>query len=164
MSSQNKDQQTAPTRLQKELRPVHAAKPDDLDRLALSCQDDDWLFALIQDTEQHHLLTAPARIRTKTLEMSQRQLRSKRIQLMIYSMRVSLAAAGAIVVLFTMPLFIEQSWSKTTPPSPGNFTSGSPFKEPSYFLSPREGSQKTFIGIQSISESISELSNELFGR
>lgn len=164
MSSRIKYQQASPMELQGKQSPIYAIVPDNFDGLALSCQDDDWLRAFIQDMEQNHLMTAPTRIQAETLEKAQKRLRSRRIQLMIYSMRVSLAAAGAIVILFTMPFFLEQSWSKNTPPSQGYFTFGPPFSGKLNPFLPLEESPQKSIGIRSISESLSDLSNELFGR
>lgn len=89
--------------------------------------DDDWLLAFIQDTEEHHMVSAPSRLRSETLQKAEKQLHSQRIQLIIYSMRVSLAAAGAIFILFTMPFFLEQSWSKSTPPVYGKIRLWLPF-------------------------------------
>lgn len=126
--------------------------------------DDDWLLAFIQDTEEHHMVSAPSRLRSETLQKAEKQLHSQRIQLIIYSMRVSLAAAGAIFILFTMPFFLEQSWSKSTPPSMEKSAFGFPFSQGLIPFSDRENRQQQWTEFWNISESISDLSNELFGR
>lgn len=83
--------------------------PSNLQEFSLLCQDDQWLSDFIQDTEEHQMLTAPSRLMPDTLTKLQKIQLSKRIQLITYSLRVSLAATGAILILFTTPILLERS-------------------------------------------------------
>lgn len=90
-----------------------------LEELSALCQDDNWMNRFILDTQNHHLLHAPSRMMQETLERcsapsspaNERSRRewsgkkpfSKQMQLFIYSLRVSAAAAGAIILLFATP-------------------------------------------------------------
>lgn len=76
-------------------------------RLEALCQYDGWLEAFIRDTEEHQLLHAPARLREDTLAKVQRLRFSKRIQLISYSLKVCTAAAAALFILFTTPVFLQ---------------------------------------------------------
>ncbi len=76
-------------------------------RLEALCQDGGWLEAFIRDTEEHQLLHAPARLREDTLAKVQRLRFSKRIQLISYSLKVCTAAAAALFILFTTPVFLQ---------------------------------------------------------
>lgn len=90
-----------------------------LEDLSALCQDNDWMDRFILDTQEHHLLHAPSRMMQETLdrcsapssranersrrEWSGKKPFSKQMQLFIYSLRVSAAAAGAIILLFATP-------------------------------------------------------------
>lgn len=122
-----------------------------LEELSALCQDNDWMDRFILDTQEHYLLHAPSHMMQETLEQcsaassravsrSRRELPektpfSKQMQLLIYSLRVSAAAVGAIILLFT------------TPPA-GH----------SIYLKAK------ISGLQNFSNSIYEFSNDLFQR
>ncbi|MDO5549921.1 MAG: hypothetical protein Q4F76_02010 [Lachnospiraceae bacterium] len=89
--------------------PAEGNLPSNLQEFSFLCQDDHWLSDFIQDTENHQMLTAPSRLMPDTLAKLQKIQLSKRIQLITYSLRVSLAAAGAILILFTTPILLEHS-------------------------------------------------------
>lgn len=112
---------------------------------ALLCQDEDWLSAFIQDTEEHHMMTAPSRLKADTLVKTEKLPLSKGIQFITYSLRVSLAAAGAILILFTTPVILEHS-------AAGVYSSAVT-AEAAYQLNSR---------LYRLSNSIYHLSNELF--
>ncbi|MDO5418070.1 MAG: hypothetical protein Q4F29_12780 [Lachnospiraceae bacterium] len=162
-----------------------------IDELASLCQQDDWLEQFIRDTEQNHLLSAPAHMQEETLERLEHRsalldiqtLRrpsipsgkesSKRMQLFRYSLRVSFAAAGAILFLFVTPTLFD---------SPGAVAYGRPLTEdasrwpsvhrvyeslPSaddFIQNDRPFRNTLRDTLQSVSDSIYDFSNELFNR
>ncbi len=81
-----------------------------LEDLSLLCQDDDWMEQFIADTQENHMKNAPFHMKEEVLER-QRQIDapskipfpSPKIQLLRYSLQVSAAAVGAIILLFTWP-------------------------------------------------------------
>lgn len=90
-----------------------------LKELTFLCQDDDWFMNFIQDTEANQMIPAPPQMEISLMEKAEKQQHSSRFQLIQYSIKVSLAAAGAIVMLFTTPFFPKQPLFKTTPPGFG---------------------------------------------
>lgn len=95
-----------------------------LDELHSLCQDDRWLMNFIQDTENCRMVKAPSHMKEELLErlshppssllctealslpLPEKPL-SKRMELFIYSFRVSVAAMGAIIVLLLTPPSLE---------------------------------------------------------
>lgn len=88
------------------------------------CQDDQWLMNFIQDTENCRMVKAPSHMKEEMLERisyspslssAGRSLSppaagkplSKRMELFLYSLRVSAAAMGAIIILFLTPPSLE---------------------------------------------------------
>lgn len=138
-----------------------------LQELSLLCQDDGWLLALIQDTEDHHMLTAPSHLETDTIERLEKLQRPKRIQLITYSMRVSLAAAGAILILFTAPLLLERSAFPTAyrkPPAAEMEWQRNSVRKPDIGrqLHGAEAANRLNFRLYQLSDSIYNFSNELF--
>ena len=104
-----------------------------LENLYSLCLDDSWLMDFIQDTEDHRMVKAPAHMKEETLKqissplsspgerrispsaitmlkdngISCRRIKnkplSKHMELFLYSLRVSAATMGAIIVLFLAP-------------------------------------------------------------
>lgn len=109
-----------------------------LEELSALCQDDDWMDQFILDTQNHHLLHAPSRMTQETLERcsspssrthehsrqewSEKKPFSKQMQLFIYSLRVSAAAAGAIILLFATPPAGHSVYPKTKASRLQNFS------------------------------------------
>lgn len=137
----------------------------DIDRLETLSRDDDWLAALIRDTEKNRMLHAPARLRTDTLAKVEKLRSSKRMQLIQYSVKVCTAAAAALFILFTTPVFLKPSLypeAFASPPAnvgqrdlrlPGN---GMRWDE---MTSTRQTLRE---GFQQITGPLYDLSNELF--
>lgn len=110
-----------------------AKKQIALEELYSLCQDDTWLMDFIQDTEEHRMVKAPSHMKEETLirlsptpspqphqtmlfpaarpcknsaavpDIPEKKPMSKRMELFLYSLRVSVAAMGAIIVLFLAP-------------------------------------------------------------
>lgn len=108
-----------------------------LEELYSLCQDDSWLMNFIQDTENHRMVKAPAHMKEETLKQISSPLSSpgerrisppaftvrkdnaiscgrtknkplsRHMELFLYSLRVSVAAMGAIIVLFLTPPSLE---------------------------------------------------------
>ena len=104
-----------------------------LEELYSLCQDDNWLMGFIQDTENHRMVKVPVHMKEETLKqissplsspgerrispsaitmlkdngISCRRIKnkplSKHMELFLYSLRVSAATMGAIIVLFLAP-------------------------------------------------------------
>lgn len=134
-----------------------------LNQLAFLCQDDHWLMELIRDTETNQMITAPAYVEAAVLSKTGQPARCKKLKLICYSLKVSLAAAGTILLLFSTPFFLEQPIWKNTPPGSENtaFLNPSPFNPVFGFSHPPNAGQKLRDGLWQISDSISDLSNEL---
>lgn len=114
-----------------------AEKKIAIEELYSLCQDDDWLADFIQDTENCRMVKAPSHMKEETLVRlshipspmprqnmllpaaesgrncrglpgsAKKKNTSKRMELFIYSLRVSVAAMGAIIVLFLTPPSLE---------------------------------------------------------
>lgn len=95
-----------------------------LDELHSLCQNETWFAEFIQDTENYRMVKAPSHMKEELLErlshppssllptealslpVPEKPL-SKRMELFIYSLRVSVAAMGAIIVLLLTPPSLE---------------------------------------------------------
>lgn len=95
-----------------------------LDELNSLCQNENWFAEFIQDTENYRMVKAPSHMKEELLErlshppssllrtealslpVPEKPL-SKRMELFIYSLRVSVAAMGAIIVLLLTPPSLE---------------------------------------------------------
>ena len=138
---------------------IHLGQSTSLQELAFLCQNDDWFMNFIQDTEANQMLSAPPQMDTALLVKAEKQQRSGRIQLICYSMRVSLAATGAILMLFIAPVFLKQPLFKTTPPAPEK---SAPHADQYFGTSPRKDMERKLkTGLWKLSDSIYDFSNEL---
>lgn len=143
--------------------PAEGNLPSNLQEFSLLCQDDHWLSDFIQDTEEHQMLTAPSRLMPDTLTKLQKIQLSKRIQLITYSLRVSLAAAGAILILFTTPVLLEHSpfgMDAMGQTAAAAGWEGTPIHQ--YQPKTAEAARRLRSRIYDFSDSIYEFSNELF--
>lgn len=90
-----------------------------LEELSSLCRDDGWLMGFIQDTENERMVKAPSHMKEELLDRlshppsslaCERRISlpsakplSRRMELFLYSLRVSAAAMGAIIVLLLTP-------------------------------------------------------------
>lgn len=137
----------------------------DIDRLETLSRDDDWLAALIRDTEKNRMLKAPARLRTDTLAKVGKLQSSKRMQLIQYSVKVCTAAAAALFILFTTPVFLKPSLypeAFASPPAKVG-QSGLHLPEDGMAWDEMTRTRQTLReGFQQITGPLYDLSNELF--
>lgn len=130
-----------------------------LKELTFLCQDDDWFMNFIQDTEANQMIPAPPQMEISLMEKAEKQQHSSRFQLIQYSIKVSLAAAGAIVMLFTTPFFPKQPLFQTTPPDSAK--SAFPASQDFVTFPHRDMEQQLKTRFWQLSDSIYDFSSEL---
>lgn len=131
------------------------------DRLAVYCSDDRWLEEFVRDTEENHLVKAPAHLEKDIRAKIAGITLSRRIQLVFYSMKVSAAAVGAILILFMAPPLFEHPMLQNTPPGQMETETPSLSDGNPTFFPPLDTGQKLKSRLWEISDSIYEFSSDL---
>ena len=156
--------------MEKNIIPLHSPKRDvSLDELSALCQDDNWLENLIQNKESSHMINAPSRLKEETLDRlaaaessPKKFIFNPRRQLFQYSLRVSAAAIGAIILLFSAPDPMYKSPFDREIPMAASFAPGFTYENPAG--PEHRPSKRLKDGIHNFSNSVQEFSNDLFNR